>query len=186
MNPENFPAPEPVAYRQVPDRRLRPLTPGALPPLGAHLVTPAFGFAHHGIYAGSGRVIHYGALMYDIIRKPVEEVGFDGFAEGRPVFVVEHGEECLDAELVISRARMRLGEKRYRLFSNNCEHFVEWCLHDVSRSFQAETALAYPRMVGERIEGAILGFFRRMLAVFRPAVRAAVRARVEDQSKPRE
>jgi hypothetical protein len=186
MNPENFPAPEPVAYRQVPDRRLRRLAPGAIPPLGAHLVTPAFGFAHHGIYAGSGRVIHYGALMYDIIRKPVEEVTFEGFAEGRPVFVVEHAEECLEAGLVISRARMRLGEKRYRLFSNNCEHFVEWCLHDVSRSFQAETALAYPRMVGERIEGAILGFFRRLLAVFRPGLRVPAPARVEDRSRPRE
>jgi hypothetical protein len=81
---------------------------------------------------------------------------------------------------------MRLGEKRYRLFSNNCEHFVEWCLHDVSRSFQAELALAYPRMVGERIEGAVLGFFRRVLALFRPAFRAEARARVEDHSKPRE
>jgi len=177
-------------------RRVRALEPGEQPPVGAHLIVPWLGFTHHGIYAGAGRVVHYGALMYDIIRKPVEEVSFDGFAEGRPVFVVEHGEECLDAELVINRARMRLGEKRYRLFSNNCEHFVEWCLHDVSRSFQAETALAYPRMVGERIEGAILGFFRRMLAVFRPALRAAARApvenraparaRVEDHSEPRE
>ncbi len=186
MNPENFSGPEPIAYRQVPDRRLRQLAPGAIPPIGAHLVTPAFGFAHHGIYAGSGRVIHYGALMYDIIRKPVEEVSFDGFAEGRAVFVVEHGEGCLEAELVIRRARSRLGEKHYRLFTNNCEHFVEWCLHDVSRSFQAETALAYPRMVGERIEGAMLGFVRRVLAVFRPALRTPARARVEDRSKPRD
>ena len=41
---------------------------------GAHLITPWLGFAHHGIYMGEGKVIHYGALVYDIIRKPVEEV----------------------------------------------------------------------------------------------------------------
>ena len=122
------------------------------PNLGAHLVTPWFGFAHHGIYVGNGRVIQYGALMFNLIRKPVEEVSMARFASGRAVFVVQHAECCLGALEVVQRARSRLGEKRYRLFSNNCEHFVEWCLHDVGRSFQAETALAYPRQLGERIE----------------------------------
>jgi hypothetical protein len=74
----------------------------------------------------------------------------------------------------VQRARSRLGEKRYRLFTNNCEHFAEWCLHDVGRSFQAETALAYPRQLGERIEGAILGFLRRLLVV-RKAVHVPAR-----------
>jgi hypothetical protein len=186
MTSETFSAPEPVAYRTTPVRRLQQLAPGAIPPVGAHLVTPAFGFAHHGIYVGSGRVIHYGALMYDIIRKPVEEVTFESFAENRPVFVVQHEDECLEAALVIQRARSRLGEDRYRLFKNNCEHFVEWCLHDVSRSFQAETALAYPRMVGERIEAGMLGFFRKILAMFRPALRVPARAWVKNHSEPRD
>jgi len=90
--------------------------------------------------------------MYDIIRRPVEEVTLETFAEGRPVYVIEHNEVCFDTTEVIRRARSRLGENRYRLFTNNCEHFVEWCLHDLPRSFQAETALAYPRLLGERIE----------------------------------
>lgn len=149
---------------QVPRRTVRELQPGEMPERGAHLVTPWLGFAHHGIYAGDGRVVHYGALMYDIIRKPVEEVSLEQFAEGRPVFVVQHGEECFHADEVIRRARSRLGEKRYRLLSNNCEHFVEWCLHDVARSFQAETALAFPRMWGERIESALLRVLHRLFA----------------------
>jgi len=162
----------------VPPRAVRPLQPGEMPERGAHLVTPWLGFAHHGIYAGDGRVVHYGALMYDIIRTPVEEVSFEQFAEGRPVFVVQHGESCFHADEVIRRARSRLGEKRYRLFSNNCEHFVEWCLHDVARSFQAETALAFPRMWGERIEAAVLRVVRRMLSW-----RAPVSVRIESQSR---
>src|SRR5690349_11141432 len=124
----------------LPCRTVRELSPGEMPERGAHLVTPWLGFAHHGIYAGEGRVVHYGALLYDIIRRPVEEVSLQQFAEGRPVFVVQHGEACIGADEAIRRARSRLGENRYRLFSNNCEHFVEWCLHGVARSFQAETA----------------------------------------------
>jgi hypothetical protein len=113
--------------------------------------------------------------MYDIIRKPVEEVSLEQFAQGRPLFVVEHGEACLDVDTVICRARSRLGEKRYRLFTNNCEHFVEWCLHDVARSFQAETALSYPTMVSEWFRGLLLKLVRRGLSMPSP-LRLSARA----------
>jgi hypothetical protein len=158
-------------------RNVRSLEPGEQPAVGAHLIVPWLGFTHHGIYVGAGRVVHYGALMYDIIRKPVEEVSFDAFAEGRPVFVIEHHEVCFDSAEIVRRARSRLGEKRYRLLTNNCEHFVEWCLHDLPRSFQAETALAYPRLVGERIEQFLLGLLRR-LPVWRSTARAHIAAPV--------
>jgi hypothetical protein len=163
---------------QLPRRVVRALAPGEMPERGAHLVTPWLGFAHHGLYAGDGRVVHYGALMYDVIRRPVEEVSFEQFAEGRPVFVVQHGEHCFHPEEVIRRARSRLGEDRYRLLTNNCEHFVEWCLHDVARSFQAETALAFPRMWGERVEATVLRLLRRLFA---PRVPRAAPASTTDR-----
>mgnify|MGYP006326285161 CR=1 FL=1 len=28
---------------------------------------------------------------------------------------------------IIERARLRLGENRYNVIFNNCEHFVRWC-----------------------------------------------------------
>jgi hypothetical protein len=31
-------------------------------PLGTHLIVKHFGYSHHGIYAGRGRVIHYSVL----------------------------------------------------------------------------------------------------------------------------
>ena len=160
-------------------RIVRALPPGETPSPGAHLITPWLGFTHHGIYAGEGRVVHYGALMYDIIRKPVEEVSLADFAEGRPLYVVEHEGVCFSATEVISRARSRLGEKRYRLLRNNCEHFVEWCLHYVSRSFQAETALGYPRMMGAWFQGLLLNVLRRLLTVRMP-VRVRARERRRD------
>ena len=77
------------------------------------------------------------------------------FAEGRPLYEVAHAEAAFDSDEVIRRARTRLGEKRYRLLTNNCEHFVEWCLHGVHRSFEVETALNFPRWFGERILAAL-------------------------------
>jgi hypothetical protein len=143
-----------------PKRKVLALEADEAPPLGAHLITPWLGYTHHGIYVGEGKVVQYGALMYDCIRKPVEEVTLAAFAQGRPVFVVAHAEAGFEAGEVIRRARSRLGEKRYRLLSNNCEHFVEWCLHDQRRSFEVEIALNFPRWFGERLLGAILRLAR--------------------------
>lgn len=167
MNSRQLPRLEPksnYANPGQPRRAVRALAPGETPCQGAHLITPWLGFAHHGIYVGDGKVVHYGALIHDIIRKPVEEVTLEQFACGRPVFVVEHGEDCVAAEDAIRRARSRLGEKRYRLLSNNCEHFVEWCLHGVHRSFQAEIALSYPRMLGEWFQVRVSALLRRVFA----------------------
>ncbi len=125
---------------------------------------PWLGYTHHGIYAGDGKVIHYGALMYSMIRRPVEEVTLAAFAEGRPVFVVSHAEGGFEVAEILRRARSRIGEKHYRLLTNNCEHFVEWCLHDVHRSFQVQTALEFPRWFGERILAAMHRWFDRAQA----------------------
>ena len=152
-----------------PQRKARLLEQDDVPALGAHLVTPWMGYAHHGIYVGEGKVVHYGALMYDIIRRPVEEVSLQCFSGGRPVFVIEHAEGCLDAAEVVTRARSRLGENKYRLLTNNCEHFCEWALHGVARSFQAETSLAFPRLVGERLQGALLRCVQKLFGLRRPA-----------------
>ena len=43
----------------------------------------------------------------------------------------------------VERARSRLGEDRYRLWSNNCEHFVHWCLTGSARSRQVEAPSFY-------------------------------------------
>ena len=42
----------------------------------------------------------------------------------------------------VERARERLGEDRYSLWSNNCEHFVEWCLSGTPRSAQVDALRA--------------------------------------------
>jgi hypothetical protein len=114
------------------------------PPIGAHLITPRRGYTHHGIYAGGGAVLHYAGLSRSIRRGPVAQVRLDEFANGQAVHVECRSEPALDAHEIVARARSRLGESRYRLLTNNCEHFSEWSRFGVSRSRQVERWLGLP------------------------------------------
>ena len=109
--------------------------------LGAHLTTPRWGFVHHGLYVGNGRVIHYAGFKAWLRRGPVEEVALAEFAGGRPVQVHTPIAARYAGLAAVRRARSRLGENRYGFLSNNCEHFVEWCLSAISRSSQVEAFL---------------------------------------------
>ena len=125
------------------------------PPLGSHLVTPRRGFAHHGIYVGRGNVVHYRSVVRHLCRGPVEEVSLASFAQERAIWVRSRSATRFDATEVTRRARSRLGEDRYRLLSNNCEHFCEWCLRDERRSYQVERLLALPRRLAHACGDAI-------------------------------
>jgi hypothetical protein len=114
--------------------------------LGSHLVTPRRGYLHHGIYVGARNVVHYSGLAHGLRRGPVEEVPFDHFARGQRIWVRSDAPSGFDVREVIWRARSRVGEDRYRLLTNNCEHFCEWCLRGTARSFQVEAWLARPRL----------------------------------------
>jgi len=119
------------------------------PPLGAHLVTQRRGYEHHGIYVGNGKVVHYagfaGSDRGPAHRGPVEEVTLAYFAAGHTVAVRPNPFPKYDADEAVRRARSRLGENRYRLLTNNCEHFCAWCLLGESRSEQVQTCLTHPR-----------------------------------------
>jgi hypothetical protein len=107
-------------------------------PLGTHLTSPRRGYVHHGIYAGDGRVIHYAGFHRAFRRGPVEETSLEQFARGRSVQAVPGSAAQFGGAEVVTRARARLGEDRYRVWTNNCEHFVHWCLSGTSRSTQVE------------------------------------------------
>ena len=120
----------------------RPLDPEREPPLGAHMVTPRRGYTHHGIYVGAGRVVQYGGLSWGLRRGPVEEVPLSQFSQGRTVWVRGAGSNWFDQHEVVRRARLRLGEDRYSVLTNNCEHFCEWCVRGQHRSYQVDDRIA--------------------------------------------
>jgi hypothetical protein len=120
------------------------LEPGEELPLGTHIFTPRRGYTHHGIYVGHGKVVQYAGLAAGLRRGPVEEVALTQFAQGRAIRVKFEESYLFDGHEVARRARSRLGENRYSLLSNNCEHFCEWCVRDQHRSDQVAAWLWRP------------------------------------------
>ncbi len=116
---------------------------------GAHIISPRRGYLHHGIYVGDGRVVHYAGLAYGLllIHGVVEEVSVAKFARGRNVWVRWRQTPAFGPAEIIRRARSRVGEDRYRILHNNCEHFCEWCVHGKSRSYQVERLLSSQRVL---------------------------------------
>jgi hypothetical protein len=117
------------------------LRAGEEPPLAAHLITVRRGYTHHGLYVGRGRIVHYAGLVRGLRGGAVEEVSLEQFARGHAIGVRTDSTPRFEREDVVRRARSRLGEDRYHVLRNNCEHFCEWCLSGVSRSSQVESML---------------------------------------------
>jgi hypothetical protein len=114
------------------------LASNELPPSGVHVISRRRGYLHHGIYVGDGKVVHYGGLAWGLRRGPLEETSFSRFSLGQPVWIRRGHATCFAREEVVRRARSRLGEDRYRVLTNNCEHFCEWCLRGEPRSYQVD------------------------------------------------
>jgi hypothetical protein len=121
------------------------MRPEQEPPVGSHLATTRRGYCHHGVYVGNGRVVHYSGFSGGLWQSgPVEEVSLSRFAIGHAVRIIEHPKPAYSPEEIVLRARSRLGENDYRLLTNNCEHFCNWCVSGVSHSAQVQQPLQVP------------------------------------------
>jgi hypothetical protein len=111
---------------------------------GSHVITSRNGYVHHGIYLGEQHVIHYAGLCGGFETGPIEIIPLTRFANGRQVSVRRHLQAGFKPELVLARALSRVGEARYRLLTNNCEHFCYWSLFGKSESPQVRDVLSHP------------------------------------------
>jgi hypothetical protein len=143
------------------------LVAGREPALGSHVVTPRRGYLHHGIYVGNGKVVHYSGFAYGLRGGPVEEVALAHFAHGRPVWLRRSSPTDFDRREVVRRARSRLGEDLYRVFTNNCEHFCEWCLRGEPRSLQVEALRDLPKRGLRALNHSILKFVLKQPEIFK-------------------
>ena len=110
------------------------------PHIGEHLITPRTGYTHHGIYVGNGKVIHYSGLANGLQAGAIEETTLDIFCNGQGFTMRPYRNPLFTGQVVVDRAHSRLGEDDYNLYSNNCEHFCEWCINDERRSKQVDDA----------------------------------------------
>ncbi len=77
-------------------------------------------FKHHGIDLGDGTIAHY-LEGREILRSSLKD-----FSAGQDCTVIIHMHSS-PKEITLERAISRIGEKKYNLLFNNCEHFANWC-----------------------------------------------------------
>jgi HRAS-like suppressor 3 len=71
------------------------------------------------------------------------------FGRGRAVRVGRQPDGASRGQNVVLRARSRLGERRYDVVRNNCEHFCNWCQFGEHQSSQIDLL---PRPVRKLLE----------------------------------
>jgi len=138
-----------------------------------------------------------GSLVYSICEfpnvygRPTEEIPF---AEFRKKFAHPEAAQTLwdvlkmssyhlyTPEETVIRARERIGETEYSLWSNNCEHFAIWCKTGISESHQIEDLLHAMAETSRNIkEGLQEGL--EAAAEFAGEVRKRMEEREKEQTK---
>lgn len=108
--------------------------------IGDHLVSSRTFYTHHGIYIGNGQVIHYSGLSDGLSAGPIEVTTLEIFSSGQSPTVREYNNAPFQGRNVVTRARTRLGEDKYDLHANNCEHFCSWAVLGSAECSQVEFA----------------------------------------------
>ena len=66
----------------------------------------------------------------------IRVVTFAGFARGSTTSVRNPDATAAERAEIVARAASRIGEHRYSLIGNNCEHFANWCATGAAVSHQ--------------------------------------------------
>jgi hypothetical protein len=99
---------------------------------------------HHGIDCGNDTVIHYQKNYKNEKNGIILWVSMKDFAKGGKIYTKIYN-NCAPPLIVVERAKRRLGETKYNLFYNNCEHFARYCKTGIAISDQIEN---YKSLVG--------------------------------------
>ena len=114
------------------------LEPGDV--IGVTRGSPIALYDHYAIYIGKGQVIHYAGDTLDFGKKIfIHQTPLQNFLKNSNVcFKIVFPKELkvFSPEETILRAKSRLGETKYNLVFNNCEHFALWCKTGISASLQ--------------------------------------------------
>lgn len=107
--------------------------------IGDHLLVCRNLYTHHGLYIGEHRVIHYAGLA-DGLRKDIVKIDtledFIGEMGKSGLTICPHPQRQFSAQDSVLRAKGCLGEDKYNVIFNNCEHFVNWCIEGENYSPQ--------------------------------------------------
>ncbi len=117
-------------------------------PLGAHLIVKHFGYSHHGIYIGRGRVIHYSGFAHFFKKHPIEITSLSKFSRGKKIRIRIYKQPKYTGRQVVRRMRSRIHENNYHLIINNCEHLCTWAITGIESSPQVHQMINRLMTVG--------------------------------------
>ena len=95
-------------------------------------------YRHYGIYINEENVIHYDGKKDDFwLRKmQIRQTNMNRFLGSNNKYHVCRGRGKYDEIQTVKRAKSRIGEEKFDLVYNNCEHFSRWCKSGHHRSNQ--------------------------------------------------
>jgi hypothetical protein len=88
-----------------------------------------FPYTHFGVEMQGGGICENSLPGIRIVSLP-------DFARGGTTWVQNPDATPEERALAVERAASRIGERRYSLTSNNCEHFANWCATGAAISYQ--------------------------------------------------
>ena len=115
---------------------------------GDHIrVRRKLGYFHHGLYLGNGKVIHFHAREFIKTAAIICVTTLEEFAgENGVVEIVPHrNDECFSPYMTVKRAIGYLHSNwgGYAFFTNNCQHFANWCKTGVRKSEQVQEVAVF-------------------------------------------
>ena len=114
---------------------------------GAHIRVKTGSFYHHGIFIGNGEVVQFG-LPLDVYRDPSEirilRSPIQDFCPSETSFIEVYRfskkelKQKQSDEEIVRTALAHVGEGGYNIFTNNCEHFANFCVFGKKVSAQID------------------------------------------------
>lgn len=114
--------------------------------IGSHIKTSRTGYSHHGIYCGDNKVVHYSGFAQLGKKGSLEVTTLENFlGSEKKYYVIKYpaNKVAFSSKNIVRRALSRVGENRYNLVFNNCEHFAAWCVTGKSESKQVKAVLTH-------------------------------------------
>jgi lecithin:retinol acyltransferase len=124
---------------------------------GDHVYVRRRGYTHHGVEVDGGEVVHFTGTPGNKRGAMIRRTTMAEFTGPRGKLCYRRYGQQLPADLAVERAESKIGQSGYSLFSNNCEHFATWCVHDRTKSSQVSGAKAAGAVVSSTAAGAAAG-----------------------------
>lgn len=115
---------------------------------GDLLKSPRPLYAHYGVYLGAGLVLEFaGERAKEIATARPRLSSFESFADGQPVFIVEHA-NCSTGDIYARAVEVQNGQPRYNLWSFNCEHLARYVMSGQRVSKQTDNVVLLGILAG--------------------------------------